>query len=371
MKYTWLGLGRQLLLLAALGISPFAAAQEKCDGARIAGAGFAPQPLCALLATAAREQANTHAVVILRHGAVVAERYYAGKDRSIYWPFARSVQFDAAARHDVRSISKSVTSLLWGIAQGQGTTPALDTPVLALYPHDATLKQPGHAAITLEHLLTMSSGLAWHEPTRYDASNDETGLHWRSSQLRYLVDRPMSAAAGTRFNYNGGGTAVIAHILEQRVGMPLPDYARRQLFAPLGITDWEWTSDLRGRPLAFAGLRLRPRDLATIGQLVLQRGAWQGRQIVPAAWVDASTQPHIATGDGLAYGYQWWMGEAPAAGKRQRWVAGFGNGGQRLFIVPGLDMVVAITAGAYDDAQGGRRANALFRAILATVSPAP
>ena len=239
--------------------------------------------------------------------------------------------------------------------------------MLDLYPALADLKTGGRETVTLHHLFTMTSGLAWHEPTRYDASNDETGLYWRSSQARYLFDRGISAP-GARFNYNGGGTAVLAQVLAQRVGMPLPDYARQHLFAPLGITDWEWQQDVRGRPLAFAGLRMRPADLAKIGQLVLQRGAWQGRQLVPAQWIDESLRPQADTGDGLQYGYQWWSGTVDAAGRRHRWHAAFGNGGQRLFIVPALELVVVITAGGYNDAASGRRATALFRAIAAGIT---
>ncbi|MDF6470722.1 serine hydrolase, partial [Escherichia coli] len=101
-------------------------------------------------------------------------------------------------------------------------------------------------------------------------------------------------------------------LLVERVGMSVPEYARQQLFEPLGITDWEWVDDYRGRPLAFAGVRLRPRDLARIGQLVLQHGQWNGRQLVPAEWIAESTRPHIDTGMGLQYGYQWWLGKVAA-----------------------------------------------------------
>lgn len=331
-----------------------------------AAAGFAPQLLCEVLDAPLRDGSNVHAIVVMRHGALVAERYYTGTDRSIWMPFSRTVRFDAATRHDIRSITKSVTSLLWGVAQGEGRVPALDTPVLGLYPELAGLRAQGREAVTLRGLFTMTSGLAWQEPLRYGMSNDETGLYWRTSQARYLFDRPMSPTGG--FNYNGGGTAVLADVLARRVGMPLPEYARRKLFVPLDITDWEWQQDLRGRPMAFAGLRMRPRDLAKIGQLVLQRGQWQGRQLVPAQWIDESLEPRVDTGDGLRYGYQWWSGTVEAAGGSHRWHAGFGNGGQRLFIVPSLDLVVVLTAGGYDDAASGRHASSVFRALVAALA---
>lgn len=349
------------------GAAQAASPAPACDAARIAAAGMAAPRLCTLLDTPARDGANVHGIVVMRHGALVAERYYEGRDRSIWSPFPRTVRFDANTRHDLRSVSKSVTSLLWGIAQGEGRTPALDTPVLALYPELADLRTGGREAVTVRQLFTMTSGLAWEEPIRYGMGNDETGLYWRSSQARYLFDRPL-VAKGV-FNYNGGATAVLADILARRTGMPLQDYAQQKLFAPLGILDWEWQKDLRGRPMAFAGLRLRPRDLAKIGQLVLQRGQWQGRQLVPEQWIAESLQPHVETGDGLQYGYQWWSGTVDAAGGRHRWHAGFGNGGQRLYVVPTLGLVVVITAGGYDDAGSGRHVGALFRAIAATLTP--
>ena len=358
---------RRLLLALALATGAVhAAAQPPCDAGRAAQAGFAAPRLCALLEAPAHDQANVHAIVVLRHGATVAERYYTGADRSIWSPFARTVAFDAATRHDLRSISKSVTSLLWGIAQQQGRVPALESPVLELYPELSALRNGGREAVTLRQLFTMTSGLAWQEPIRYDSSNDETGLYWRSSQAGYVFDRPVKNPG--MFNYNGGGTAVLAQVLAQRTGMLLPEYARQHLFAPLGITDWEWQTDLRGRPLAFAGLRMRPADVAKLGQLVLQRGQWQGRQVVPAAWIDESLQPRVDTGDGLQYGYQWWSGKVDAAGGSHRWHAGFGNGGQRLFIVPSLELVVVITAGGYNDGASGRHASALFRALAGTIA---
>ena len=123
----------------------------------------------------------------------------------------------------------------------------------------------------------MSSGLDWNEPSTYNSRNDEMGVYWRSSQSRYLFDRPAAAPAGTLYNYNGGGTAVLAQILAERVGISLPDYARKVLFEPLGITNWEWPNDVRGRPLAFAGLRLRSRDLARIGRMVICEDKIRGR----------------------------------------------------------------------------------------------
>ncbi|MET3445369.1 serine hydrolase [Ralstonia sp. 1138] len=337
-----------------------------------AAAGFDAGHFCTVLRNFADADINFHSLLVVRHGRLVGEVYHPGKDERVKDLFRTTRTFDASTLHDIRSISKSVTSLLWGIAQGQGKTPPLDTPVLSLFPALAELNRDGREAITLSQMLSMSSGLAWNEWRATSLfNNDEFGLFWHTSQAHYVFDRPMAAPAGTQFNYNGGNTAVLALLLAERVGMPLPEYARRQLFEPLGITDWEWVDDYRGRPLAFAGVRLRPRDLARIGQLVLQHGQWNGRQLVPAEWIAESTAPHIDTGMGLQYGYQWWLGKVAAGGAEYAWIGGIGNGGQRLWIVPGLDMVVVITAGDYNQRAIWKQAERLLNEVVTAVQPMP
>jgi CubicO group peptidase (beta-lactamase class C family) len=374
----------RLFLALMLTVFTQAAVAEPCDAPKnladgwaiesnSQAAGFDQTKLCQVLKNFAESNINFHSLIIERHGRLVAEVYKRGKDESIYTLFASTTDFDATTRHDVRSISKSALSLLWGIAQAEGKTPPLNTPVLDLFPALADLKNDGREAITIAHLFTMSSGLDWNEPNTYNSKNDEFGLYWRTSQARYMFNRPMAAPAGTRYNYNGGGTAVLAQILTDRVGMSLPDYARKVLFEPLGITDWEWVNDVRGRPLAFAGLRLRPRDLARIGRMVLgeekKRGRWQGKQIVPADWLAESLRGQIDMQNelGWQYGYQWWVGKIEALGAKQDWSAGFGNGGQRLFLVPELDLVVVMTAGAYNKPEIGREAYQLFRRVVGVV----
>ena len=130
--------------------------------------------------------------------------------------------------------------------------------------------------------------------------------------------------------------------------MQLHDYARERLFAPLGITDTEWVLGSNGEPAAASGLRMRPRDLARIGQLVLDRGRFGDRQLVPAAWLDASFEPRVPSEADLAYGYQWWLWPREARADGRRWMGAFGNGGQRLTIMPHLDLVLVVTAGNYN-----------------------
>jgi len=331
-----------------------------------AQAGFDTTRLQAAIDSLADGGFDIHSILVERHGRLVAEVYRRGKDKTVYSLFAHTTDFGPTTLHDTRSVGKSVVSLLLGIAQRQGKLGKLDTPAVDFYPEYADLATPQRKAITLEHLLTMSSGFQWSEGG--PGHDDEHSLYWKWSPYYYVLSRPIAAAPGSTFNYNSGGNAVLADILTRVTQTPLKDFARKNLFEPLGISDWEWTSDLHGRPMSFTGLRMRPRDMAKIGRLVLDHGQWKGRQIVPADWIAASLQPRISTGfDGLRYGYQWWTGTVAWQGRTLPWAAAFGNGSQRIFVVPDLDLCVVVTAGAYGDVQVVRRVNAFIQDVVSTV----
>lgn len=336
------------------------------DQADLAASGMDAARLRALLAAMMDGRTNIHSVVIERHGHLVAEVYRSGKDKSVYSLFASNRDFGPTVLHDTRSVGKSVVSLLIGIAKQQGKIGELSTPAIDFYPENADLATPSRKAITLTDFLTMSSGLEWNEGG--SGPDDEHRLYWKWSPYRYVLSRPTAAPPGSKWNYNSGGVAVLADILTRVTQMPLKDFARKMLFEPLGIREWEWTADLHGRPMAFTGLRMRPRDMAKIGRLVLNKGQWRGQQIVPADWIAASLQPRINTGIAdYQYGYLWWLGPVDWRGRSLRWGAAFGNGGQRIFVVPDLDMTVVITAGAYGDPQIAPRVNAYFKDIISTV----
>ena len=153
---------------------------------------------------------------------------------------------------------------------------------------------------------------------------------------------------GESYNYNGGSTELLGRIVQKVSGERLDDFAKSNLFDPLGITDFEWTRNPNHMAAAASGLRLRPRDMAKLGQLVLAYGRWGERQIVQEAWVRASTTPQIGGSQLYFYGYQWWLGRSLVKQKEITWTAGVGFGGQRIFVVPSLDLVVVMTAGLYN-----------------------
>jgi CubicO group peptidase (beta-lactamase class C family) len=295
-------------------------------------------------------QRNVHAVVIARRGKLVLERYFRGKERRVM-EWSGPVEFSSTKKHDIRSISKSVTSLLIGVAVSEDRFPALDSSVIDYFPEYADLRTLKNGRITFRHLLTMSHGLRWDESQVWKSRfNNERQLLEAKDPCRYVLEQPMALPPGVSFNYSGGATTLLGAALAKAVGQALEVYAREKLFEPLGITDFEWLGFANSAEVAaFFGLRLRPRDLAKLGQLVADDGRWNGRQVVPAWWIVESTKPHVNTeGHGaLYYGYQWWLGRSLLNGHELTWTAGYGAGGQRLFIVPGLDLVVAINAFNY------------------------
>jgi CubicO group peptidase (beta-lactamase class C family) len=328
-----------------------------------ADAGFAPDLGERLDAAIRRgELANLHAVVVARRGRLVLERYYAGRDERRGEPLG-VVTFGPEVKHDLRSISKSIVGLLYGIALAEARVPAVDQPIVDQFPAYADLaRDPQRRRLTIAHALSMTLGTEWDETLPYtSARNSEIAMELAPDMLRFVLDRPIVAEPGSRWTYNGGCSALLGHLIAQGTGMPLTDFAREKLFAPLGIRDTEWILASNGEPAAASGLRMRPRDLARIGQLVLDRGRWGGRQLVPAAWLDASFAPRATVEEGLDYGYQWWLGKMPNG---QPWIAGFGNGGQRLTVIPSLDLVVVILAGNYNAPDSWKLPQAIMSEIL-------
>ncbi len=300
--------------------------------------------------TAWRE-ANLHGALILRHGKLVLEEYFTGDDTHWSQPLPQT-RFDADTRHDMRSVSKTVTSLLFGIACDRGWIKSLDQPLFGLFPEYAALADGAKDRITLRHLLTMSAGFAWDENIPYsNPTNSERKLIVAPDRVRHVLEQPMVRPAGATYNYNGGLTFLLAAIIERLAGQGIDAFAQQALFSPLGIkpADVDWNRYADGTANPVSGLRLRPRDMARIGQMVLDQGAWQGRPVVSPGYIAESLEPQV-NGVGLYfYGYQWWLGRSLVAKRELRWAAAFGHGGQRIFIVPEQSLVVVVTAGLYGD----------------------
>jgi CubicO group peptidase (beta-lactamase class C family) len=313
---------------------------------------------------------NVHSILVARHGALVFEHYRRGPDER--WRTALpDAMHGPETKHDLRSITKSITGLLVGIALERKLIPCLDEPVFAYLPEYADLRTPEKERIQLRHLLNLSAGLDWDENVPDSDPRHGEMRMWRSGDhLRTALEPPIVTAPGLDWNYSGGCTELLGAVLRKATGKPIDEFAREALFEPLQITDVEWARHADNSPSASGGLRMRSRDLAKLGQLVVaRRGLWQGRQIMPAQWIDDSVAPQIGAADRLYfYGYQWWLGRSLSAGKEITWAAGIGLGGQRLYVIPSLELSVVVTAGHYaDDIQGWLPLVVLNRYVLPAV----
>ena len=263
-------------------------------------------------------------VVILRGGEIVFE----------YFP--RLPLYGPDIPHNLYSTTKSITSTLIGIAIEMGFIEDVHQQVIDFFPdREIQNLDDRKRRMTLEHLLTMTSGLEWEGP---DDIHHSWGDGLRSGDpVQYALDRPMAYEPGEVWYYNGGCSHVLSAILTEATGMSTLTFARRYLFGPLGITLVVWPSDPNGIYYGGQDIHLSPYAMAKIGQLFLDGGLWEGEQIVPAEWVEASRTSHAATWMG-GYGYQWWTypdsGIYYASGAFE----------QRIYIAPELDMVVVFTS---------------------------
>jgi len=341
---------------------------------------FDRDKFCNIIQQVSSESSGFHSLIIERHGKLIIEIYNTRKDKpfnkryGLRFPFDGETIFDVNTLHDVRSVSKSVTSLLFGIAIDKKIIESVDLPVINSYPEFTISKDDPRQSITWKHLLTMSSGLDWEEWRYGFLFSDETRLLWKKDIPGFVMNRDVISIPGTKYKYNGGGTSILSDILIKKTEKPLKDLAKEWLFDPLEIQNFEWVEDWNGRALAHAGLRLRPRDMLKIGRLVLNEGVWKGKQIISKQWLTDSLTRHIDSqvtifrkdGNSFGYGYQWWLGETVTGDRKIPWTLALGNGGQLIFVIPSLDMVVVTTAGGYGDPTAIQEIGEVVDSILTT-----
>jgi len=235
--------------------------------------------------------------------------------------------------------------------------PPPEAPLFSAFREHADLAdKAGRNRLTVQHVLTMTMGTDWDESSLVysDPRNSETATDNAPDRYRYVLERPVVDAPGKHWTYCGGATALLARMIAGGSGKSLHEFARENLFGPLGIGPTEWAAGRDGEPFAASGARMTVRDLVRIGRMMLQGGAVDGRVIVPADWIDRCITPAVSADEVRRYGYQWFVLDI-AFGKPKGWAVGRlermwmaqGEGGQRLFIIPALRLVLAITAGNY------------------------
>jgi len=268
---------------------------------------------------------DIHSFMLVRNGYVVLDAYF--------YPY------DGKSVHELASVSKSIMTTLIGIAVDQGNL-KLDDKMLSFFPQRKIANRDQRKErITVRQLASMSSGLDC------TAQNDEQTLQeMRPTQdwVQFALDRRVRWEPGTRFEYCSPAIHLLSPILQKATGMTALEFAKKYLFEPLGIRDVLWLTDPQGYNRGSEGVYLQPRDAAKLGYLWLNKGVWEGKQVVSRQWVEDSVKVQMKTGGGDDYGYGWWIAtDEPAA------YNAIGRGGQRIIVVPGWNLVIVTTGGGY------------------------
>jgi CubicO group peptidase (beta-lactamase class C family) len=342
---------QRLIVSLVLACSSVATAQSQPGGVdwppgSAADSGLSPSKLQSMeAAVRSGSFAKIGSVLIARYGKLVYEGYFEG---------------DANTRRDTRSATKTITDVLVGIAIREKKLSSVDARVLSLLPERARKLQnpnPRKAAITVEDFLTMSSPLECDDWNDFSRGNEER-MYLVEDWAQYILDLPIRGRMhvgeqaepppyGRYFSYCTGGVFTLSEVLQKATGLRTDRYAQQVLFAPLGITSAQWVYSPFDIPQTGGGLRLTSRDLLKVAQLYLDGGSWHGARIVDEAWVKASTQPHARIDDDTEYGYLWWLKSFKSGAKTYPAFFMSGNGGNKIVVIPSLQMAVAITSTNY------------------------
>lgn len=279
-------------------------------------------------------------VVVMRNGKLVYEHYF-DKD-------------GADALRNTRSVTKTVAGMLVGLAVERKLL-RLDSPVLPYFPelHPLAHPDPRKDQITVEDFLTMSSLLECDDDNPLSRGNEES-MYLVEDWSRFVVDlpikgfpewqpRPEQSPYGRAWSYCTAGVALLGPLLERVTGQRVQDFAAANLFTPLGIEQVKWQRQPKGPAMTGGGLQLRSVDLAKLGQLTLNGGRWEGKQVLSADWVSRSIAPHANAREGFDYGYLWWLQSFQVEGRTVNTYGMAGSGGNKVFVLPGQDAVVVIT----------------------------
>ncbi len=287
-----------------------------------------------------QEYGRLESLLVIKDGNLVIEEYYYG--------------YSPLEMHNIHSCTKSITSLLLGIALENHPGLGVDQPVFSFFPQYDSLRSDEKDQITLEHILTMTSGIE-EEEVEPEAQFD--------NQLHYILSKPLASKPGEKFRYWNSGSDLLGWIIHSLEGKHADQYARDQLFAPLGITEYYWEFE-DGTSHCHSDLYLLPRDMAKIGLMVLNNGKWQGQKIVPEMWIEESTRPRVAESKYYDYGYQWWHrsrenvawwkeGDTRLENEYDKIIA-LGYGGQYIMVVRDINLVIVTNASDYADGAKAR-----------------
>ena len=376
---------KKLILIVALSAIVVQAQQNDWPTATPKSVGLDPKALAAFDAEIASGKfGRMDSLIIIRHGKLVFERRYAQDYDKIYGEEAKKTSplnphdptgpynyynswwhpwHQRGELHTLQSVSKTITSIIIGVARTRKDFPELDTPVMNFFDASKVANvDERKRRMTIRHLLTMSAGLDWKEDLPY-SNPENTGIQMEAScdWVEYTINRPMAHEPGKVYHYNSGATQLLAHIFRVATGTDIEDYAVRHLFTPLGIKQHYWKRSPSGLVDAEGGMYLRPRDLAKLWYLFLKNGSWDGKQIVSPEYVKDSLTPHFDLG-GAKYGLKWWLYPYGKDNSMLAW-AGSGFGGQRPIVLPEYDIVAVYNAWSLGSTPGMRTRDAIDRLV--------
>lgn len=288
----------------------------------------------------AGEYTKIHGILAIRDGKIFVEEYANGQD--------------ANSPTDIRSASKSITALLIGIAIDQGKLKGVDVPIFDFLPEFR--KEEGYDSrkdrITIGDIMRMSSGLDCFDFDMESPGNEEN-MYPKEDWLRFFADIPVAREPGEAWRYCTTGVFALSAVLQRSTGVSPVNYAAEYLLGPLGISrDVTWPMSPKGLPMTGGGMEMTARELARVGQMVLDGGRWQGKQIVSEAWVREMIRPVVTTTDGRGYGYLWWHNTFYIDGRAMQTSYMSGNGGNKVYVFPEERIVVVFTSSFYGNMRG-------------------
>ena len=303
-----------------------------------------------------------HSMLIYKDEKLVFEEYFPGHQYQWDAPGFKGdyVDWDMDMPHCIHSDTKSITSLCIGIAIDKGFIESVQQSIFDYLPDYQQFKINDKEYITIEHLLTMNSGLLWEEwdIALSSIENDQIGIwFWEDGPMDYVLRREFVAEPGTRFNYSGGDIQILAEILKNATGMPLDEFSEKYMFDPLGITSFDWWLVFdTGEIQAAGGLKLAPRDMIKIGAMMLNNGIWNETRIISEEWISKCKDHHPGNTDikipgedlgRVGYSYTWWTKDFSYNDENISMYFAVGWGGQKIIVMPALDMVFSFTGANY------------------------
>jgi len=294
---------------------------------------------------------NIHSVLIIKDQRLVYEKYFQGYkyDYKADGLKGELIQFDKETTHNTASVTKSVTGLLVGLAIDKGFIEDSNSKIFSYFPNYSELNDITKERITVSNLLTMSSGLKWNEQDVFysEVENDIIQLFITPDPVKFILSKPVINEPGTNWYYNGGGSNLLGEIIHQSSQLKLDQFGEKYLFEPLGIVDYEWQRINPDLIYASGDMKLRPRDMAKIGQLVLDEGKWNGKQLVSSKWISEMTEHTFVFTENSGYACHWWIRSYQSGIENIISIYADGWGGQRIMVFPTINMVVVFTGGNY------------------------